>query len=412
MCIIAICRTRKLTKEEFENCFVNNSDGAGFMWHDGEKKKNVMAKGFMQKETAWEYYDRRVNNLPHVAHFRKETSGGVRPELTHPYIVDEGAPLSLEYEGETPLLVHNGIASGWKDFLMTVCLTRGIRIPQGQWSDTRAMALGMYYLGEEAIPLQDDRSKYVVLNEEGEVYVHAPAGTNSFQQSEDKAVLFSNGDFRRVFQTTGWQWGGQQGAYYYYGKGTTAKNNTAATKNNQTNKSSKSSRGSKGSKGTATELKGSNKPDPYKDEKGNEIILGANGYWRNGIWYPYHKHQEEDEAKKPKPEVTEKDEDFSGIIVRRPGETREQFANRVILALREEEGITEGEIWDAVIDTSDYVVDEYEDFRYARGFEDETEYFGYEEFPELPVDSEKEGKTNAEQDKVGTAEKNSSKDKR
>jgi len=83
MCIIGIAHTRKLTKTEIENCFTNNSDGAGIAYPTEDGKIHV-EKGFMEVESLLAYYFNCEIPLPHVIHFRTATSGDVNREMCHP----------------------------------------------------------------------------------------------------------------------------------------------------------------------------------------------------------------------------------------------------------------------------------------------------------------------------------------
>lgn len=96
MCIIACSPEGKtIPKENLEQCFRSNSDGAGYMY--SENGKLIVKKGFF---TFDEFYD---SYLPHeqkkiVLHFRIKTHGERNEENCHPFLVDE----SLAF-------VHNGV---------------------------------------------------------------------------------------------------------------------------------------------------------------------------------------------------------------------------------------------------------------------------------------------------------------
>ena len=100
MCVIAACEKRPMTKDEFQNCFDSNSHGCGFAWRENGLVR--MEKGFMDLESAWNFYETIKNILPHVAHFRIRTAGDVCQQLTHPFIVSDCSPLILSYTGKNP----------------------------------------------------------------------------------------------------------------------------------------------------------------------------------------------------------------------------------------------------------------------------------------------------------------------
>lgn len=159
MCIIAAAKSRKLTKDEIKNCFTSNPNGAGIAWSEGGK--NHFQKGFMTIEKFQEFYN-HFDILPHVAHFRIATSGGVSQELTHPFLISLDSPLPLAGSGAQPLLFHNGIITDWKEKFLhwTPDIIRELRrhkkvpqLPPGPWSDTRAAAIMAAYSGEAVLNL-------------------------------------------------------------------------------------------------------------------------------------------------------------------------------------------------------------------------------------------------------------------
>jgi hypothetical protein len=192
MCIISINEKRNLTEEEFENCWESNSHGAGFAW------KNKFHKGFMTKEEAYKFYTENVaGNFPHVAHFRIQTSGGTRPELTHPFVIAPMSPTRISgTTGHKGVLFHNGIISGWNTMLLNYAVAIN-DYPTGHLSDTRVLAMCI-----------DRGSKYII----------------SCLTGSDKFVIFKNNVYQKwgtweekdgvFFSNSGYKYG-----YYKY-KGT------------------------------------------------------------------------------------------------------------------------------------------------------------------------------------------------
>lgn len=162
MCIICHC-TVPLTRDEFKECFKSNHHGAGFAWHSGGTNNYV--KGFMDEEKAWEVY---VNiPVPHIAHFRLASAGGVNENLTHPFRVTQDSPISLEYSGDDELLFHNGTITDWKLMLFSLCLNLG-HLPSGEMSDTRVMAMAMAQMGDDALAFAS-ASKFALLGVDGTI---------------------------------------------------------------------------------------------------------------------------------------------------------------------------------------------------------------------------------------------------
>jgi hypothetical protein len=183
MCIIAYCKTRKMTTDEAVNCWNANDDGAGIAWiENGEVK---MRKGFMCLEDFMRFYA-TVDVLPHVVHFRIGTSGGNVPELTHPFLIDKDSPLDLEYHGDGGVLFHNGVLSSWKEMARDYYLRTLSRTPDGPFSDTRALAVVLNTIGVNALRFVDGR--YVVVTPKGFEY------WGDF--NEEDGILFSGHSFR------------------------------------------------------------------------------------------------------------------------------------------------------------------------------------------------------------------------
>lgn len=206
MCIICECNT-KLTKDEFHECFISNSHGAGFAWHaDG---MNHYIKGFMTEATAWEAY--QSVPVPHVAHFRLASAGGIHPDLTHPFIVSEDSPIQLTWDGAESLVFHNGTILDWKEMLFAVCMRMGY-MPAGEMSDTRFVAMAMSVLGGDAMRFFSS-SKFAVMDEDGVITrygVWEKDGSNWYSNSgyKTRSYVYTRSDW------AGMGYDGTEAAYY------------------------------------------------------------------------------------------------------------------------------------------------------------------------------------------------------
>ncbi len=98
MCIALSKKIDKCVKREIlENCFQNNSDGAGFAYiKNGEL---FIAKGFFDFESFWRYYS-VLEKQTILIHFRVGTSGSTGGVCTHPWRVNNNLAF-----------IHNGIIS-------------------------------------------------------------------------------------------------------------------------------------------------------------------------------------------------------------------------------------------------------------------------------------------------------------
>lgn len=148
MCVIAYADERRITKEEFENCFKANSDGFGMAWRkDG---KVMYQKGFMKLEDAWGFYSKNKCALRHVLHFRKKSIGELSQELTHPFLVSKKSQIRLSGSTSNSVFFQNGTIKEWEDHFISYCIAIG-ETPTGLLSDTRALSMIISRTGRDIL---------------------------------------------------------------------------------------------------------------------------------------------------------------------------------------------------------------------------------------------------------------------
>jgi hypothetical protein len=186
MCIIAICKERNLTEEEFKNCFKHNDDGFGFGF--GHNNHTYALKGYMKEDEAMEVYFKTHKPVGlHVCHFRKISSGLKIPELTHPFVMSKASPSFQLYNGDENLLFHNGHVTAWTSLMMTIGIVHGI--PTGELSDTRILAMALAHAGNHAAMLRHIDGKFAVVGKNSKVQYWG-----DFEK--EKGILFSNRTFK------------------------------------------------------------------------------------------------------------------------------------------------------------------------------------------------------------------------
>ena len=124
MCIIAAKKANIPIPTNLESlmraCFNSNHDGAGFMYkRQGENVVHV-SKGFMTFYSFWEAFKRTklTDKDEFVCHFRISTSGGISPEMTHPFIVDKNKDKIKSLYGKITdgmAMCHNGCMTEYVD---------------------------------------------------------------------------------------------------------------------------------------------------------------------------------------------------------------------------------------------------------------------------------------------------------
>jgi predicted glutamine amidotransferase len=197
-----------ITEEEAINGFKRNSDGAGIAWkEDGLLRYK---KGLMTIDAFNEVYfgEKVCDKFPHTVHFRAASKNYVKEELTHPFIVDNNSALIKDYSGVDPILFHNGVFSKWETMMLQFYVNKGIKIPEGEWSDTRFIAVLTSFLGEKLLELLDD--KFVLMyTDRAEMY-------GSFLKFKDR--YFSNSSYKATgYSTYTSNKGGWDGSEYIYG---------------------------------------------------------------------------------------------------------------------------------------------------------------------------------------------------
>lgn len=118
---------KKVPKRIFQECWRNNSDGAGYaIWNQDTELWDVK-KGFMSFTKFWHSYrehDITTEDIVFI-HFRIGTSGGDIPELTHPFPVTDDLEKmgELEYSA-SDIVFHNGVIGwgekGWSDTCVAI----------------------------------------------------------------------------------------------------------------------------------------------------------------------------------------------------------------------------------------------------------------------------------------------------
>jgi predicted glutamine amidotransferase len=194
MCIIAI-KPKNIdlpNKEYLENCFINNDDGAGFMYT--KNNKVYIYKGYMDFDSFYKSVLQKIKKAtPAVLHFRTATHGSVSKENCHPFPVSNNVKKLRATKIKTDIgVAHNGV------------------IPietEGDLSDSMQF-IKEYLSNKDIRPLLRNRkildiieraissSKIALLYSDGDfVNLGSP-------WKEKDGILYSNSDYERVYMSS------------------------------------------------------------------------------------------------------------------------------------------------------------------------------------------------------------------
>jgi hypothetical protein len=182
MCVIFGAVDAHPSLQDLEDAADANPDGAGVAWLD-----NGQVRWYKSLDSR-KVIARVVEGLPfpYMVHFRLATCGGVKPELAHPFPVTRKAGLHLSGTARA-VMVHNGVLPNWEDRILQASLSSGVEIPDGEWTDTRAMAWLAGLSGDRALGLFGE--KIMLLRADGLWY-----WGNGWK--DENGLLLSNAYFR------------------------------------------------------------------------------------------------------------------------------------------------------------------------------------------------------------------------
>jgi hypothetical protein len=168
MCVIYACHSATPSDEELKQGAEGNTDGAGIAWVDKINTKEATVrwtKGLVSTpEAVKDIIEKNKITYPFAIHYRTASIGGKSADLTHPFpITDKLEPFITGHCRR--VLMHNGHINQWKDWFKTITFSApDFQIPQGPWSDSRALAAAVNLKGEGVLEFIIDTSRVMVLD--------------------------------------------------------------------------------------------------------------------------------------------------------------------------------------------------------------------------------------------------------
>lgn len=165
MCVICVVNddAHRPTDSMVQAMWESNDAGGGVGYITHKEDGTPLAK-WEKGIDNWKAMAEYAKELPEpfILHFRIPSVGGRTKALTHPFPLQDDVTLNLSGESENGILFHNGTWGRWKETLKEFTLHNSFKLPAGEWSDTRAMALMAHRLGPHWVEMFVDE-KVVIL---------------------------------------------------------------------------------------------------------------------------------------------------------------------------------------------------------------------------------------------------------
>lgn len=196
------------------NCFLNNPDGAGYMFLERGSNMVRVRKGFMAYSSLMDSLEtvKNITDIPVVLHFRITTQGNTDQKNTHPFPVTSEHDSLVSRSSIAPVAVaHNGIIQ------LTTSYTGYKTNNKEQYSDT-------YYFVRDYFSLIVDNNPYWYQNKNNVKLARKLADSKlavlsgdghcvligAFTQNEEDGCYYSNDTYKYA---TGWRNHGGYGRY-------------------------------------------------------------------------------------------------------------------------------------------------------------------------------------------------------
>lgn len=193
MCIICVKNkgVKAPTTEFIENMFYANPNGAGFAYV--KNNRVIIHKGLMTLESfntalekVYKSLGNAVQDTPFIYHFRITTSGGTKPQLTHPFPLSNKRSKLLKLQQSCDVAVaHNGII----DINIEKGLSDTATYIKNELSPYKTIKADFYKseVIQDAIEHRID-SKLAILSQDGSIVT-----IGNF--TEEDGLLFSNSSY-------------------------------------------------------------------------------------------------------------------------------------------------------------------------------------------------------------------------
>lgn len=217
MCIAILSpKGTQLSKESLNNCWLNNYNGAGFMYNDENNKLHVVKEmdDFEKFYSKYEEARERFPNSTMVLHFRISTHGIINRTNCHPFKVNN----SLGF-------VHNGVIREVEDddkYSDTNMFNRTIlrKIPGLDIKMLRSKGMKKLmgeFIDYSKLVFMDNMNNYAIINEEKGHWNEGIWYSNDSYKKVKDTIDFGGKSISRNSLGSG-SWGGSWGSSYSPGR--------------------------------------------------------------------------------------------------------------------------------------------------------------------------------------------------
>ena len=191
MCIAIFKKANLVVSEDtLQQCYKSNSDGAGFMYSDGESV--IIEKGFFTFKSFYEAY--KVHESKQcLIHFRIKTHGAIGEENCHPFYINN--QVGFIHNGIIGKHGNNPLVSDTRDFNRNILRPLVAKFgTEVLWSD-EIKSLIETYIGYSKLVFMDVNNNWEIFNEDKGVWDSDVWYSNSSYKNYTSQGSFYNTNF-------------------------------------------------------------------------------------------------------------------------------------------------------------------------------------------------------------------------
>jgi hypothetical protein len=157
MCVI-LCFEDEFPKlSMLEDAETTNPHGGGMSWINKEGKVEWMKGQCMKPKKIMKMIKQGKMNLPIIIHYRIATHGAINDMMCHPFPLGKKAHNAEHGVTEEGVMFHNGIWNEYNEYAIKLCMTRNVRIPDGDMSDSSIMAWIASHVGHNFLHFTEEK---------------------------------------------------------------------------------------------------------------------------------------------------------------------------------------------------------------------------------------------------------------